>query len=170
MHRGIALSRQNPSSKSQSQSNPPEALRGGIHTVDEILSPANDLQDNGNSVMLVNPDQNPPLRMTLRNEVTPNNMPHPDDDALFPNSPQTFLILIVLHYQCKEDKVMVKMKGIHLEGMAMMGKEEDMTKTPMTGTSPDEGTMTGQTLMMMKTMTKEMVLGQPTEALPPVQK
>ena len=41
-------------------SNPPEALRGGINTVDEILSPTYDLQDNGNGVMMVNPNQNPP--------------------------------------------------------------------------------------------------------------
>ena len=70
----------------------------------------------------------------------------------------------------KEVKQMEEMKGIHLERMAMMGKEEGMTKTPMTGTSTEEGTMTAQIRMMMKTMTVERVLGQPTEALPPGQK
>ena len=69
-------------------SNPPEALRGGIHTVDELLSPTNDLHDNANGVMLVNPNQHPPLRITLRNYVTSNNISSPVDVALFPNSPQ----------------------------------------------------------------------------------
>ena len=69
-------------------SNPLEALRGGIHTVDEILSPTNDLQDNGNGVMMVNPNQNPLLRMILRDDAAPNNMPHPNDDVPLPNSPQ----------------------------------------------------------------------------------
>ena len=51
-----------------------------------------------------------------------------------------------------------------------MGKEEDLTETPMTGTSIGEGTMTAPTLMMMKTMTVEKVVEQPTEALPLGQK
>ena len=59
---------------------------------------------------------------------------------------------------------MEEMKGSNIEGMAMMVKEEDLTETPMTGTSTEEGTMTAPTLMMMKTMTVEKVVEQPTEA------
>ena len=37
---------------------------------------------------MINPNQNPPLRMILRDDATPNNMPYPNDDAPLPNSPQ----------------------------------------------------------------------------------
>ena len=68
----------------------------------------------------------------------------------------------------KEDKEMEEKKEMHLEGMAMIVKEEDMTKdAPMTGTTTGEGTMTGQTQMMLKTMREEIVRGQPTKVLPP---
>ena len=69
----------------------------------------------------------------------------------------------------KEVKQMEEMKGSNIEGMAMMGKEEDLTENPMKGTST-EGTMTAPTLGMRKTMTAQKVIDQAIEAHPLGQK
>jgi len=66
---------------------PPEALRADIHTVNEIRSPTDGTQDNGNGVMMANSNKNPPLRIILRDDVTSNSMPHQNYVAPLSNSP-----------------------------------------------------------------------------------
>ena len=84
-------------------SNPPEALRGGIHTLDELISPSNNQHDNANGIMLEYPNHHPPLRLTLHNEDNPStqqanlssnllacndNVSLPEGGPLIPRNPQ----------------------------------------------------------------------------------